>query len=158
MRIVTFSALAEFPARVVAHTKALASDPRAEAAEGSAADDAIEQLKHSLDFEIQTFQSDLTCVLLEERPALSFRWVETTWDASDAKVKGDELDTLLEAFETARSRTLSVLNDLTEDQWVRTGTLNDVEISALSLAHSLCARDFESLAVIHRSLTRCSAA
>ncbi|MDV6331166.1 DinB family protein [Asticcacaulis sp. 201] len=155
MRIVTFSARAEFPDRLTAHIKALVSAPTAQATEGSTPDDAIEHLKHILDFEIQTFQSDLTRVLLEERPALSLRRSETTQDASDTELEGDELDPLLEAFETARGRTLSVLNDLTDDQWARTGRFDDCEMSVLGLVHSLCAHDFESLAMIHLSLARC---
>ena len=148
MHILTFTTLAEFPARLNAHLRALPLQDPAGAEPAQSEKDALSTLLDSvLSFET-LFHTRLNLMLEKDRSVLDLDAAHESQGATSL----DPFDRIATAFEAARKRTLSVLGDLTEVQWARQGTLDGVEVTVIGLVHLLTAHDLEQLADLQRRL------
>jgi hypothetical protein len=150
MHIVTFSALADFPGLLEAHVHAFPSPSGDIDSEACRLDPVLHDI---LTFETSAFHASLSAMLERDNPAISL-----TFEAPvDADKETDQSEALLEAFQAARKRTLSILEGLTDDQWMRAGQLDGKTTTVIGLVHLLCANDWTQLAALQRRLARCSA-
>jgi hypothetical protein len=151
MHIVTFSALADFPALLGAH---LHSFPAGTVTDNAPTTPIMPDrfVDHLLDFEMLVFHRNLQRILEEDKPHLSMGFDQP--DHQDAATGGDAdvPDAALKTFHEARKRTLSILESLDEAQWQRAGVIDDAQITAIGLVHLLCAHDLEQLAALQHAL------
>ena len=119
MHILTFTTLAEFPARLDAHLRAFPEQNRndAEPALERSDRDALSILLYGvLRFET-LFHTRLNLMLENDRPVLD---LDADHEAQGA-TSLDPFNLIATTFEAARKRTLGILGDLTEAQWARLG-------------------------------------
>ncbi len=154
MHIVTFSALADFPNLLEAHLHAF---PKPSGGSNDAMDndpELIGLVEDALSFEADVFHANLTAVLETESPVLDMTPRQKEPDpAAEPKALSDLVDT----FQTARKRTLSILQGLTDAQWARTCKCDGGEMTIMGLVHLLSAHDWDQLARLQRRLGACSA-
>ncbi len=147
MHLVTFTALSEFPDRLHAHFSALPETAQRPDGEDGNTHEAFDLLVTVHHREVTRYQPAISRAVLEDCPKLSEA------DLAGAEVEMPAGDTtgeaLLAAFAAARKRTLSLLGDLTPEQWLREIVVGeDGRISLVSLAHLLCRDDFQRLATL----------
>ena len=148
MHILTFTTLAEFPARLEAHLRAFPKLDRTAPEPVGSNNVALPILLNGvLTFET-LFHTRLSLLLETDRPVLDLD-ADYEDQAPTSLVSFDRIAT---AFEAARKRTLSILGDLTEAQWARQGTLDGVDVTVIGLVHLLTAHDLEQLADLQRQL------
>ena len=159
MHIVTFTALADFPALLEAHLRAFPFDVmRSMPVDGAEAKGlrqlVVDQLVSIQAFEL-TFQAQLTNTLSGETPA-SFTSAAELANTNDAVAS--EPEAMLADIQDARKRTLSILEDLTEAQWSAAIALDGTDTTVIGLVHRLCAHDFDQLSALQHALANCGAA
>ena len=139
MHIVTFSALADFPALLEAHIRAFPADSLAED------NIVLQRLRYILGFEIHAFHNALHAMLTEERSSLNL-----VYEADENADSSGGIDSLLTEFHTARQRSLSILDGLDAAQWSRSGQYKNGDVTVIGLVHLLSAHDWRQLSVLQQ--------
>lgn len=155
MHIVTFTALADFSALLDAHLRAFpendsTSDGTVVGCDVAARDAFVRDI---LAFEAHVFHTNLSAMLERENHTLTM----VSEAEPEAGETTDTTEEIITSFEAARKRTLSILADLTDDQWVRRATSDKTDITVIGLVHLLSAHDWAQLADLQRRLAACSA-
>ncbi|MCR6659673.1 MAG: hypothetical protein NVV72_10130 [Asticcacaulis sp.] len=155
MHIVTFTALADFPALLNAHLRAFPENKNTFEGPIAGCDAAAGDIfvRDILAFETHVFHTKLRAMLENDDPTLNMT-PEVELEAGET---ADATEDVVPSFEAARKRTLSILADLTDDQWGRRATIDGTSITVIGLVHLLSAHDWTQLADLQRRLAACNA-
>lgn len=106
---------------------------------------ALEQICHVRDIEIDGYQSRFRRLLQEDHPLLAS--IDTYLLVTQRDYAHADPDAVFAEIHTARRHTVELLTALTPAQWARTGSFEGYgDVTILSLAHFLCSHDQQHLA------------
>ena len=140
VHLVTITALAEFPDRLQVHIAAVPADRLDWTPPGEDGASALVRLGRVIDGET-AYQLHITRAVAEDTPDLSAA------EAGETPTP-DSLDATLAAVHTHRKRTLSILEGLTPEQWLRPARRDGRDTCVAALVHDLCRHDFLHLATL----------
>jgi hypothetical protein len=150
MNRTTISALAAFPLQLEAHYAAIPSEfkrwnPPSWDGIPSEHFNAIEQICHVRDIEIDGYHSRLHRTLAEDNPALPS--IDSESLAVARSYVSSNSDEALAAFRAARAQTVSLIEGLSPEQLRRTSTFEGYgPVTLQGLVHFLCSHDQQHLA------------
>ena len=150
MHPVTLEALAAFPAQLARHYAAFPSafthwTPPSWDGVPSEPLTALEQLCHVRDIEIDGYQVRLQRTLTESHPVLAS--LDTEALARERRYGDADATTVLASFRAARATTVSLLSELTPEQFGRTAVFDGYgPVTVRGLVHYLCSHDQQHLA------------
>jgi hypothetical protein len=162
MNAATLAALAAFPDQLAAHYAAIPAgferwSPPAWDGIPSEHFNALEQVCHVRDIEIDGYHVRLRRTLQESHPALAS--IDSEALAVERGYVGDDAETALAAFRAARAATLALLAGVAPPQWRRTAEFEGYGVVTLQgLVHYLCSHDQQHLAGLQWLLGRIEAA
>jgi hypothetical protein len=150
MHTVTISALEAFPRQLEAHYAAIPAEfknwvPSSWEGVPSEALTAIEQVCHVRDIEVDGYHVRFRRTLNEPNPTLAS--IDTEALAKERSYCSSNAAEVLAAFREARARTVTLISDLTPEQFRRTAVFEGYgPLSLRSLVHYLCSHDQQHLA------------
>ncbi len=147
---ITLATLSAFPQQLEAHFNAVPTELRQWSPpswEGvpSEALNALEQVCHVRDIEIDGYQLRFRRLLQEEHPVLAS--IDTHLLVSERNYAGADPAHAFAAIREARKETVRMLAALEPAQWQRTGSFEGYgDVTVRGLAHFLCSHDQQHLA------------
>jgi hypothetical protein len=146
----TLAALAAFPDQLAAHYAAIpigfhAWNPPTWAGIPSEHFNALEQLCHVRDIEVEGYHVRLRRTLEESHPLLAS--IDSEAIAIERDYVAQDADAALAAFRDARVRTLALVATITPEQFQRTAEFEGYgAVTLQGLLHYLCSHDQQHLA------------